>query len=179
MERTIRLAFCSLAAAVSVVVMLLTGVVPIGTYALPAIAALPQIAVAVEFGRIWGWPVYAAVSLLSLFLAGDREAALWYILFFGCYAMVKAAIEQKTRKPLSVVLKFLFFNAAAVLEFLLAMWFLNVPASSYTVFGYSVPWLFLAAGNVFFLFYDYALSLLSATYCKRLHPHVKKWLKLR
>lgn len=179
MYRSVRLAFCSLSAAVSVVLIFLTGAIPIGTYAIPALAALPQLAVVIEFGTGWSWPVYAAVSLLSFFLAGDKEALLWYVLFFGCYPAVKSALERKSRKPVSVFLKLVFFNAAAIAEFCLAMWLLNVPESSYSIFGVCLPWLFLVAGNIVFAVYDYALSLLAAAYFRKVHPRVAKWLKPR
>lgn len=179
MYRSVRLAFCSLAAAVSIVLMVLTGIIPIGTYAIPALAALPQLAVVIEFGTGWSWPVYTVVSVASFLLAGDKEALLWYVLFFGCYPAVKSALERKTGRAVSILLKFALFNAVSVLEFYLAMWLLSVPQSSYTVFGVYLPWLFLAAGNLVFIVYDYALSLLAAAYCRKVHPRVAKWLKIR
>lgn len=175
MERNIRLAFCSMATAVSVVIMLLTGIIPIGTYMLPAFAGLPQIAVLTEFGTCWAWPVYAAVSILSFFLAGDKEAALWYVLFFGCYPILKMLFEKRFSVPITFVLKFLLFNAAAVLEFMLAMWILNVSVEEYEIFGIQSPWLFLAVGNVVFAIFDHAFSLLMTSYYRKIHPHVLRW----
>lgn len=177
MERSLRLAFCSMAAAISAALLLLTGVVPIGTYALPALAGLPMIAVVVEYGSGWAWPVYAAVSILSFFLAGDREAALWYILFFGGYPILKSVIEKRLAAPAAFLLKFAVFNAAAVLEFWLAARLLNVPADSYELFGVQSPWIFLAAGNLVFALYDYALTALVSAYCRRVHPRAAVWLR--
>lgn len=179
MNHSLRLAFCSVTVAVSVMLMFLSGIIPIGTYAIPAIAGVPLIAVMIEIGAGWAWPAYAAVSVLSLFLAGDKESVLWYILFFGCYPIVKASIEKNRKKAVAYVLKFTFFNAAAVAEFYLAMWFLRVPASSYTFFGIQMPGLFLLAGNFVFALYDFALSLLIFRYYRKIHPYAEKWFHLR
>lgn len=178
MNHSLRVAFCSVMTAVSVTLMFLGGVIPIGTYAFPALAGIPQIAIVIELGTNWAWPTYIAVSILSVFLAADKEAVLWYILFFGCYPIVKARIEKRRKKLPATVLKFAFFNAAAIAEFYLAMWILKIPVSSYTIFGVQMPWLFLAVGNFVFALYDYALSLLTVGYCRKIHPNAEKWLHI-
>lgn len=179
MNQSMRLAFCSMVTAVSVVVLFLTGVVPIGKYALPALAGLLLIAVVVELGFRWAWSVYAAVSLLSALLAADKEAVLCYVLILGCYPIIKAAIEKRTKKAVGFLLKFAFFNAAAILEFYIAVLLLNVPRDSFEVFGVNAPWLFLLAGNVVFAIYDYAASLLVTGYYRKFHAAVNKWLHIQ
>ena len=71
---TFRVAFCGIIAALALVLMLLTSLVPIGTYAFPCFAGIFIAAVVIEYGWKWGLGVYAVVSVLSLFLAGDKEA---------------------------------------------------------------------------------------------------------
>lgn len=65
MSRSIKVAFCGMAAAVSAVLLFLTGIIPVGRTALAALSGLVLIAVVAEFGPGWAWPVYAAVSLLG------------------------------------------------------------------------------------------------------------------
>lgn len=165
--------------AVSFALMLLTGLIPIGTYGIPALAGVLLFSVVIELGQGWSWAVYAAVSLLSGLVAGDKEAVLCYLLLFGCYPIVKAAIEKKTKKAVGILLKFAVFNTGAILEFFVAMYLLNVPKSSYTVFGIYMPWLILLIGNLVFAVYDYAVSLLIAVYCKKYHSYVSRWLHTR
>lgn len=179
MNQSIRLAFCSMVTAVSTILMFLTGAVPVGTYAIPALAGILLAAVVVELGSGWSWAVYIAVSLLSAFIAADKEAVLLFILFFGCYPILKAKIEKGTKKIPGILLKFAIFNSAFILEFFLAMYLLNVPQRSYSVFGMYLPWLFLLAGNFIFALYDYAVSLLVISYCKKFHTIVSKWLHTR
>ncbi|MGX8710674.1 hypothetical protein ACRQU7_08985 [Caproiciproducens sp. R1] len=177
MSRTIRLAFCGVITALCTVTMFLTGLISIGTYALPAFAGILLIVVVVELGVGWAWPVYLASSVLSLLLAGDKEAAMLFVVFFGYYPILKAQIEGMHRRVLSYFLKFGVFNAAMILGFFLSIRVLGVPEDSFTVFGIYLPWVFLVAGNFVFAVYDYAISSLVALYFQRFHRYVGKWLK--
>lgn len=171
------LAFSSMATALSVAVLFLTGIFPLGTFALPALAGVFLIGVVAECGYRWAWAVYFAVSALSFLTAGDREAVLFFILLFGYYPILKSVMEFKFRRPARILLKLLAFNAAAVLEFKLAVWLLGVPKESFFLFGRYVPGLFLILGNAVFVVYDYALSLLAVSYWKKVHPVLQKWTR--
>lgn len=178
-DRSARLALNGMVVAVSTVLMFLTGLVPAGSYAIPALAGVPMMFVVIESGTGWAWAVYSAVTLLSFLVAADKEAALLFFMLFGCYPILKAVCEKKFRRRYAVVLKLLFFNAAACAEYFIAIWLLGVPRDSFTVFGVSVPWLFLILGNFAFLLYDYALSLLAVQYCSKLRLFIRKWFHFR
>ncbi|QAT49653.1 hypothetical protein EQM14_07630 [Caproiciproducens sp. NJN-50] len=176
MNHSLRLAFCSMAAALGTVVMILTGFIPVGTYALPAFSGILLIAVVAEVGIKWAVGVYVVQSVLSFMLAADQEAVLFFVLLFGYYPILKAVLESRVHQRwLCIVSKLVVFNAAAILEFWLSVKLLGVPVASFSVFGYNVPGLFLLAGNAVFLIYDYAVSLLVIAYFNRLHPVMKKW----
>lgn len=179
MNRSIQLAYCSIITAAATMLMVLTGFVPIGTYAIPAFAGLFPVLIVIEFGTGWAWAVYCAVSLLSVFVAVDKEAVLFFILFFGYYPILKSFIEKKQKRILELLLKLFVFNAAAILDFFLGTKLLGVPLKSYTIFNFYAPWLFLIAGNITFVIYDYALSLLIHEYCKKFHPIIRKILHLK
>ena len=155
----------------------LTGLIPIGTYALPAIAGVLLIVAVIEIGAKWAWMIYAAVAVLSLLFAADKEAALLFVLFFGYYPVLKSFLERISNKVLSWISKFAVFNVAVVACFFLAVNFLQLPEDSFTVFGFYLPWVFLILGNAVFLIYDIALSGLVATYVEKLHHRVTKTLK--
>lgn len=157
--------------------MFLTGLIPIGTYALPAIAGVLLIVAVIEIGAKWAWMIYAAVAVLSLLFAADKEAALLFVLFFGYYPVLKSFLERISNKVLSWISKFAVFNVAVVACFFLAVNFLQLPEDSFTVFGIYLPWVFLILGNAVFLIYDIALSGLVATYVEKLHHRVTKTLK--
>ncbi|OCN02534.1 hypothetical protein A7X67_15250 [Clostridium sp. W14A] len=175
LNHSLRLAFCSVVTALGTAVMFLTGMIPVGTYALPAFAGILMISVVAEAGTGWAFSVYAAQSILSVLLAADKEAVLFFVLFFGYYPILKSLLENHLRRiKLQTAVKLIVFNAAAVLDFCLSVAFLSVPKESFSIFGYYLPWLFLLAGNVVFLIYDYAVSLLVITYFSRIHPMIKK-----
>ena len=177
MSKSGKIALGGLLTALGVVLMFLTGLIPIGTYALPAIAGVLLIVAVIEIGAKWAWMIYAAVAVLSLLFAADKEAALLFVLFFGYYPVLKSFLERISNKVLSWISKFAVFNVSVVACFFLAVNFLQLPEDSFTVFGIYLPWVFLILGNAVFLIYDIALSGLVATYVEKLHHRVTKTLK--
>lgn len=171
-----RVAVCSVISALSLVLMLLTGFVPIGIYAFPCFAGMLLVTIVIEYGWKWAVLVYAVISVLSLFLVSDKEAVVFFIMLFGYYPMLKNIIESKFQKKFGriagYVLKFLIFNAAAVAAFLITTFLLAIPADEYTLFGFYVPWVFLLIGNIFFALYDYAVTVFAAQYVCRLRDKI-------
>lgn len=135
MSKSGKIALGGLLTALGVVLMFLTGLIPIGTYALPAIAGVLLIVAVIEIGAKWAWMIYAAVAVLSLLFAADKEAALLFVLFFGYYPVLKSFLERISNKVLSWISKFAVFNVAVVACFFLAVNFLQLPEDSFTVFG--------------------------------------------
>lgn len=175
-KSTMRVAVCGVISALSLVLMLLTGFVPIGTYAFPCFAGMLLVTIVIEYGLKWAVLVYAVISVLSLFLVSDKEAVVFFIMLFGYYPMLKNIIESKFQKKsgriAGYVLKFLIFNAAAVAAFLITTFLLAIPADEYTLFGFYVPWVFLLIGNIFFALYDYAVTVFAAQYVCRLRDKI-------
>lgn len=179
MNHSGKVALGGMVTALCVVLMFLTGVIPIATYALPAVSGVLLVVIVIEMGAKWSWMVYAAVSVLSLLFAPDKEAAVLFVLFFGYYPILKSHIEKRQgKKLLAWVLKFLVFNAAMIASFFIAVKLLSIPEDSFTLFGVYLPWVFLLLGNIVFLIYDYALSGLILMYIQKLHSSVKKMLRL-
>lgn len=177
MSKSGKIALGGLLTALGVVLMFLTGLIPVGTYALPAIAGVLLIIAVIEIGLKWAWMIYIAVAVLSLLFAADKEAALLFALFFGYYPVLKSLLERISNKAASWVSKFLVFNIAMVVCFFLAVALLQIPEESFTLFGVYLPWVFLILGNIVFFIYDIALSGLVMTYFEKLHPKIKKMLK--
>ena len=170
-------AFCGMAVALESALMFLTGLMPTATYSLPALAGLVGIVIVVELGVKWAWPVYGAASILSALIAPDKEAAALYVLFFGCYPILKAIVERRWRRWTQWICKLLIFNAAAVLYYFIATRVLGVPEESFWAFGILLPAVLLVAGNLVFLLYDYVVSGLVRVYWQRLHGPVSRMLR--
>ena len=174
LNQSSKVAFGGIITALCTVLMILTGFIPFGTYALPAIAGVLMVVVVLELGANWAWAIFAAVSVLAFLLAADTEAKIMFILFFGYYPILKAGIEKLRKPALCYLIKFSVFNAAMIASFFILVYVFGVPQESYTVFNINMPFVFLAFGNAVFLLYDYAVSTLITTYLQRFHKSVSK-----
>ncbi len=179
MKSSMKLAFSGVMAALSVVVLFLTGVAPMATVALPALAGCLLIPVVAEAGLSWGFGVYGATAVLGVFLVPDREAFLIYVLFFGYYPALFAMLGRIRNRVLRYAAKLGLFNAAAVGEVLLSVYVLGIPFESFGMLGPVGPVLLLLLANVVFVVYDFALDGLIAQYFRRLHPRLGKLLHSR
>ena len=170
-KKTFKIAYCAIIAAISTVLMIITSFIPIGTYALPIFAGALLVSIVVEYDCKWAFGTYAVVSILSAFLAGDKEAVVFFIALFGYYPVLKNIFERRiSNKVLQWVLKLAVFNAAAVAAFFFTSFVLGISSEEYTVFGVYVPYLFLILGNIIFLFYDKALSIIVVFYVRVISP---------
>jgi hypothetical protein len=169
-----QLAFGGMSAALSVLLLLLTAIVPVSEMGLPAVAGVVLIPVVLELGRKPGLTVYAAVSLLALFLVGSWESKLLYIAFFGYYPILKAVIESRCGRVVEWILKLLVFNAAAITTYWALFTFFSLDPAEFTIGGVSLPWVFLLLGNGVFLLYDIGLTRLISTYVQLWSPRLRR-----
>lgn len=175
---SMKIAFCGIIAALSLVLMFLGGLIPVATVAIPAVAGCLLIAVVTEVGVKWGFCVYAVCAVLSLLLTADREAALFYILFFGYYPVLYAVLGKIKRKAFRYVVKLLLFNVAAAAELALSVWVLKIPLEGMAQFG---PLLLIGGTllmNGLFLVYDKAMDGLIVVYLQRFHGKINQMFRL-
>ena len=178
LNRTGSVALCGIVSALCVVCMFLTGVIPFATYALPALAGVLLIVIVIEQGKRWAMLVYVVVSLLSLILAPDLEAKLMFVWFVGDDPILKALFEGMRRPRFAFCLKLAVFNAAVIAAYFVLSALGGLPADEFELFGRSLPLLFLIAGNLIFLLYDYALTCLAATYVRRLQSKLHRLFRI-
>jgi hypothetical protein len=151
-------------AALSVVLMFMTAVIPSMTYALPAAAGVLLSVIVIEIDKKTAFGVYAVVSLLSVLLVGDKEAAVMYIMFFGYYPILKAVFESRLSVPVSWLCKLAVFNVGMVAAFLISVYVFNIPFEEMEKYGPIAAFAFLGVGNIIFFIYDFALSNLIKLY---------------
>lgn len=159
-----KIAFGAVIAALSLVLMLLTGIIPVGTYAFPCFAGVLLTAIVIDFGIPWAISVYAGVSVLSFLIVSDKEASLYYVLILGIYPILKSLFERIKLKWLGFMLKLLYFNLMAVIAFFISIYVLSVPAESFSIFGVNMPLVFLLLGNAVFVVYDICVTRLIYLY---------------
>ena len=90
-----RVALGGIITALCLLLMFLTGVMPLLYLALPMVAGALLLIIVSEIGTGWAVLTYAAVSLLSIFVTFDKEAALIFILFFGHYPILRQQLEKQ------------------------------------------------------------------------------------
>ena len=173
-NHSFRVAFCGLIAAFALALMFATGLIPVGTYAFPCFAGMLLTAIVIEFGARWALAAFAAVSLLSLFLSGDKEAVVYFISFFGFYPILKSAIEKLKSKVVQYIVKYAVFTVCVVAAFFVCKFVLMIPDEEFTVFGFYIPWALLAAAEVFFFVYDLCVSVVVRDYALRIRGKLFK-----
>lgn len=169
-----KIAFCGMMVALSVALMLTGGLIPIATYCAPMISGILLLPILLEYGKKTAWTAFAAVSLISLFLGFDKEAAFFY-LFLGYYPIVKWEIERIKKKPVRICVKLLVFNIAiaamyAVLGFLLHM---DAVMAEFNEMGTLLLIVFALTLNACMLLYDRLLMPLTIIYINKLRPKLK------
>ena len=115
-------AFGGMMTAVAIVIMNLGSLIPLNTYVCPVLCMLITPVVVKNCGRKISWCYYAAVSLLALLLAPDREAALVYVLL-GYYPLIKPWLDKR---PFPVLWKLLLFTAAGWAVYALTVFVLGI-----------------------------------------------------
>ena len=120
-----RLALSALMAALGVVVMIISNLIPVLTYVAPMTASLTLIPVLVEFGRKYAWMTWCVTAILALLLCADREAAFFYLLI-GYYPILKPRLDHIRSKPLRILVKLAVFTVAFLLLFLLLTFVLGL-----------------------------------------------------
>lgn len=164
--------------ALSLVLMLLTSVIPFGTFAFPVFSGMLLIIVVIELGYSWAFLVYFVVSTLSLLFLTDKEAALYYVVFLGFYPIVKGLIEKLQVKVFQYIIKFALFNICMIAAFYLSIFVFSIPKESFELFGFYVPWLFLILGNLTFVIYDFCVTRIVTIYLLKIHKLLAKKTKL-
>lgn len=166
-----RVALGGVLAALSLLLLYLSTMMPSGRIGMVAVAGLVPAAAVVSGGLPTGFLCYGAAGLLGLILLPDKGCALLYAIFFGLYPMVKSAVERLRKLPLELLLKLAFFNIVlsvlffgfSTLLFPMLPELLHKPLPVYLV------------GNVVFLIYDYGFSKLITYYAARIRPATRKY----
>ena len=143
-------------AALAVVIMALGTLIPVATYVCPVICCLLCRCVDRLCGKRMAWAWYGAVTILSLLLAPDKEAAFIF-LALGYYPIVKSKLDRLKGNWLW---KLLYFNAVILLTYWLLMHLLGFDqlTAEFSDMGLVMTALLLILGNVTFFLLDKLLE---------------------
>ncbi len=177
MKQSSKCAIGGIVASLSLVLMISVAVVPFLTYALPAIAGAMMIFAVIEINRKRAFGIYAAVSILGLFLVPDKEVAVMYLAFFGYYPIIKSLLESKCGRVLEWALKLISFLSTMVISYYLMIKFMGVTIDEMDTWGkWAVP-ILLGMGTFAFVIYDLALTRLVFLYDLKWRKYFRKYFK--
>lgn len=166
-EQSRRMALCGLMAALSVVLLMLGGMIPLATFACPMLAMVCLLPVLEEYGPRTALILYAATSVLALLLVGDKELALFYA-FLGYYPAIKPRLDRMRSPVLRTAAKCGIFTGALTAMYLLVLFLFRLEAVVEEFAGYSAGMLILllVLANLTCLVLDLALTRLMLVYQK-------------
>ncbi len=181
MSQSAKTAIGGMTAALSVVLMLPT-VIGLWTYALPAFAGILIMFTIIELDKKWAAGIFIAVSILSLVLLPNKEAAVFYTCFFGHYPIFKALIEGKRMPRIAeYILKTVIFNICVLGASFIMVKVFGMPLSE--LLGtegeaawwveYAIP-LTLAIANATFFAFDYLLTVMVMIYLRSWQKRFRK-----
>ncbi|MEE5993681.1 MAG: hypothetical protein V3G42_10615 [Oscillospiraceae bacterium] len=175
MERiSYRVALGGIVSAFCLVGMFLTGIFPLLYLVLPMLSGVLLLIIVEEVGTQWAWVTYIAVGLLSLFVTYDKEAALIFVMFFGCYPILQNYINRIPSKIAKTLVKLVFFNTSIVCYFHLNVYLFGMEdlIETFQEWGKYGGLITLIVLNPFFLMYDSSLEGLCELYRMRLRPRI-------
>ncbi len=165
-HKTKRVAMGGVLAALSLALLLVAGISPIGTFAGPIFASLCLIPLLCEFGPKTALLSFLAVSLLAFFLVPDKETVLIFFFLTGYYPVIRPKINTLRYAFLRVGAKLLLFTLALFLCYTLLLLLFASPAMLAQLTGYSLPFAALLAvgGCATFFLYDILLDKVTVLY---------------
>ena len=154
-----RISLGGMLAALAVVIMNLVGIIPVATFVCPMLCMMILTLVLRFCGKRIGWAWYGAVSILSVLMGPDKEAAAIFA-FIGYYPLLKPAFDRLNSGAL---LKFIFFNGVILLMYwlLINLFGLAQIAQEYRQLGLAMTIFTLITGNLIFFMLDKILARLA------------------
>lgn len=107
----------SILTAITLIILYMTLLIPTNTLALLTLASITVPVALIRENIKTSLLVYITSSLLGVILL-PLNISLLYILFFGCYGLIKHFIEKLNILPFEWILKFIFFNIMLVIGYM-------------------------------------------------------------
>lgn len=173
-KQSMTVAFSGTAAALSVVLMLTGGLIPVMTYISPLAAGVILLPVMMEFGKKYAWTCWLAAALIVLLLGIDREAAFFY-LFFGWYPLIKWQIDRRKSRLTTLMVKTALFTVCAAAMYGLMALVMGAQAAlgEFGEMGTAMTVVFFVMLVVCMLIFDRLLLPAAIIWDKKVKPRLK------
>lgn len=151
-----QMALGGIMAALAVVIMCMVGMIPVATYVCPMLCMLLLKVVLQSCGRRVAWAWYGAVTILSLLMGPDKEAAAVFT-FIGYYPIVKPRLDMMRLKWLW---KAMLFNSAILVMYWLLIHLFGMAqvSAEFSEMGTVMLIIMLLCGNLVFFLLDKILD---------------------
>lgn len=145
-------------AALAVVVMCMGGLIPIATFVAPLLCCilLQFLSGMLSTRMCWVW--YAVVSILSVLMGPDKEAAAVF-LFLGYYPIIRPAFPKTF---LGWTLKVIYFNVSILIMYSLLVQVLGIEqvVAEYAELGMAMAAVLVVLANLTFVLLDRLLAMI-------------------
>ena len=184
MRSTKKLTLSAILVAMSVVVMVIGGVLPVLDLSMSAMASLIVAFAYIEIGSPYTWLIWLATTVLSAVMFPGSLLWVSYLVAFGVYPILKGYIERAPR-GLWVLFKLLFANAAIWLmifgcELVTGLPLFDVESLGLEISETVAKWikvaLYLVLNLVFFA-YDLCITACVRFYMEKLQHRFQKFLR--
>lgn len=162
-------------AALSIVLMFLGSVIWGFTYVAPIFCSLIIMIICNTVSKKNAFITYFAVSIISAFFLPDKECALTYAFFFGYYVIIRGNIEKVKPKLLSIIVKYIIYNAGIIASQLLLIYAFGIPLDN--------PWgkwgiiILIGLANFVFFVYEFMMKRMIVLYNVKYKSRVERMLK--
>lgn len=161
-----QIAFGGIITALCVLLMFSVGILPMFVFVIPMISSLLIFILDYECGTKTAVVSYISTSLLALILSPDKESAVVFAVYFGCYPILNVYIEKLKSAVLRWILRLGFFNISIIAGyFVLIKLFTAVTLDD---FGEWTAPILLAIGNLVAILYEFSLRNVSRLYVSKL-----------
>ena len=177
MKKSTQVAIGGLSAAICLLMMFMTGLIPFSSYIFPAMAGIVLIAVAQENGSRAAMLVFTVTCLLALMIVPDRSAVMMFVLLLGYYPILRPYI-QRIPRIFRLPLKLVFINLVVVVFYYIMRYVFLVPdmLEGWGDFGRYTVVVALGLANFTFLMYDYFVSQVTQLYLAWFRPKILRKL---
>ncbi len=171
MKSVKKIALGGIIAALSLCIMLLTGIFPMAEYTLPMIAGVLLVVLVIEMGVKSSLLIFLAVSILSVILVPLKDSAVFYVVFLGWYPIIKSKLESIKNRVIEWILKFSLFNISIISGVFISLYLFKI-TEYFEIFSNSF-WLtgiLFVFINVVFVIYDIAVTRMVTIYIRWFKP---------
>lgn len=180
MKQSSKAAIGGIVSSLAVVIMLCTYISPLLVYTAPPFAGLLLVLTVNELGYKWSVGTYVSISILSLLFIADKEAAVFFTMFFGYFPILVLFLQEKLRnKVFKFILKLLIFDISCICAVFISSFVFGVDYSDFLEDGIWFLIFFIFMMNVLFVVYDRLIVKIQFLYKVKIQKNFRKLFDIR